>query len=176
MYVGPPRNCGGFSFTPKVKGGFAFDKVLMVYAIREGWYKETPDQNVLLLYDALCIVIQLLAWGDIAVAQRILPEHKTRRYTDIQERLEFEGQAALLCGHCVLPPFQGRHHGGGIVGDGTHRDRLRAKGLLSCTCLTVLSHKWRDYNRQWSILNNSPNRASQRSWATMSHSLLPQSA
>lgn len=62
----------------------------MVYAACEGWYKETPDQNVLLPHDVLRIVIQLLAWGDIAVAQRILPEHKTRLYADIQERLEFE--------------------------------------------------------------------------------------
>jgi len=62
----------------------------MVYAAREGWYKETPDQNILLPHDVLRILIQLLAWGDIEVARRILPEHKTRLYANIQERLEFD--------------------------------------------------------------------------------------
>jgi type I restriction enzyme M protein len=66
------------------------DKVLMVYAAREGWYKETPDQNILLPHDVLRILIQLLAWGDVELARRILPEHKTRLNADIQERLEFE--------------------------------------------------------------------------------------
>ena len=37
------------------------DKVLMVYAAREGWYRETPDQNLLLPHDVLRILIQLLA-------------------------------------------------------------------------------------------------------------------
>jgi type I restriction enzyme M protein len=64
--------------------------VLMVYAARQGWYKEAPDQNVLLPHDVLRILIQLLAWGDIEVARRILPEHKTRLHGNIQERLEFE--------------------------------------------------------------------------------------
>ena len=48
----------------------------MVYAAREGWYKETPDQNVLLPHDVPRILIQLLAWGDIEVARRILPSTK----------------------------------------------------------------------------------------------------
>ena len=56
----------------------------------DGWYKETPDQNILLPHDVLRILIQLLAWGDIEVARRLLPEHKARLYADIQERLEFE--------------------------------------------------------------------------------------
>jgi type I restriction enzyme M protein len=65
-------------------------KVLMVYAAREGWYAETPDQNILLPHDVLRILIQLLAWGDIKVAKRVLPEHKTRLYANIEERLGFE--------------------------------------------------------------------------------------
>jgi type I restriction enzyme M protein len=81
---------GAIVFFNKAKPPDRADKVLMVYAAREGWYKETPDQNILLPHDVLRILIQLLAWGDIKVARRILPEHKTRLYANIQERLEFE--------------------------------------------------------------------------------------
>jgi type I restriction enzyme M protein len=81
---------GAIVFFNKAKPADRADKVLMVYAAREGWYKEAPDQNILLPHDVLRIVIQLLAWGDIGVARRILPDHKTRLYTNIQERLEFD--------------------------------------------------------------------------------------
>ena len=81
---------GAIVFFNKAKPADRADKVLMVYAAREGWYKETPDQNILLPHDVLRILIQLLAWGDIEVARRILPEHKIRLYANIQERLEFE--------------------------------------------------------------------------------------
>ena len=81
---------GALMFFNKDKSAGRADKVLMVYAAREGWYKETPDQNILLPHDVLRILIQLLAWGDIEVARRILPEHKARLYANIQERLEFE--------------------------------------------------------------------------------------
>jgi type I restriction enzyme M protein len=81
---------GAIVFFNKNKPYDRADKVLMVYAAREGWYKETPDQNILLPHDVLRILIQLLSWGDIEVARQILPEHKTRLYANIQERLEFE--------------------------------------------------------------------------------------
>jgi len=81
---------GAIVFFNKDKPAARAEKVLMVYAAREGWYKETPDQNVLLPHDVLRILIQLLAWGDIRVARRILPGHKARLYANIQERLEFE--------------------------------------------------------------------------------------
>lgn len=81
---------GALVFFNKNKTADRADKVLMVYAAREGWYKETPDQNILMPHDVLRILIQLLAWGDIEVARRILPEHQTRLYANIQERLEFE--------------------------------------------------------------------------------------
>jgi type I restriction enzyme M protein len=81
---------GSIVFFNKSKPEDRADKVLMIYAAREGWYKETPDQNVILPHDVLRILIQLLAWGDIEVARRILPEHKTRLYANILERLEFE--------------------------------------------------------------------------------------
>ena len=81
---------GAIVFFNKDKPAKRADQVLMVYAAREGWYKETPDQNVLLPHDVLRILIQLLAWGDAKVARRILPKHKARLYANIQERLEFE--------------------------------------------------------------------------------------
>ena len=81
---------GAIVFFNKDKPANRAEKVLMVYAARDGWYKETPDQNVLLPHDVLRILIQLLTWGDIKVARQILPEHKTRLYANIQERLEFE--------------------------------------------------------------------------------------
>jgi type I restriction enzyme M protein len=89
LFYGTPI-AGAIVFFNKAKPADRADKVLMVYAAREGWYKETTDQNVLLPHDVLRILIQLLAWGDIEVAKRILPEHKTRLYANIQERLEFE--------------------------------------------------------------------------------------
>ena len=81
---------GALVFFNKDKPTNRADKVLMIYAARAGWYKETPDQNVLLPHDVLRILIQLLSWGDIEIARRILPEHKDRLYADIQERLDYE--------------------------------------------------------------------------------------
>lgn len=81
---------GAIVFFNKAKPIERANKVLLVYAARAGWYQETPDQNVLQPHDVLRILIQLLAWGDIDVARRILPEHKARLYANIVERLEFE--------------------------------------------------------------------------------------
>jgi type I restriction enzyme M protein len=89
LFYGTPIP-GAIVYFNKAKPADRADKVLMVYAAREGWYRETPDQNILLPHDVLRILIQLLAWGDIEVARRILPEHKNRLYANIQERLEFE--------------------------------------------------------------------------------------
>ena len=65
------------------------DKVLMVYAAREGWYKETPNLNVLLPHDILRILVQLEAWGDIKVAKRVIPGHEARLKARIDEELTF---------------------------------------------------------------------------------------
>ena len=81
---------GAMVFFNKAKPASRAGKVLMIYAAREGWCKETPDQNVLLPHDMLRILIQLLSWGDIKVAKKILPQHKARLYADIQDRLEYE--------------------------------------------------------------------------------------
>lgn len=66
------------------------DKVLMVYAAREGWYKETPNLNVLLPHDVLRILVQLEAWGDIEAARKVLPSHVARLKADIDDTLSFK--------------------------------------------------------------------------------------
>ena len=81
---------GTILFFSRDKPAKRANKVLMVYAAREGWYRETPGQNLLLPHDVLRILIQLLAWGDIKEARRILPAHKQRLYGEIQDRLAFE--------------------------------------------------------------------------------------
>lgn len=65
------------------------DKVLMVYAAREGWYKETPNLNVLLPHDVLRILVQLESWGDIEVAKKVLPGHTARLKADINDALSY---------------------------------------------------------------------------------------
>lgn len=65
-------------------------KVLMVYAAREGWYKETPNLNVLLPHDVLRILVQLEAWGDIEAARKVLPGHIARLKADIDDALSYK--------------------------------------------------------------------------------------
>ena len=77
-------------FFNKNKSEARKDKVLMVYAAREGWYKETPNFNVLLPHDVLRILVQLEAWGDIEVAKQVLPGHVTRLKAGIDDALSFK--------------------------------------------------------------------------------------
>ncbi|MGK9369697.1 N-6 DNA methylase [Melioribacter sp. Ez-97] len=65
------------------------DKILMVYAAREGWYKEESNLNILLPHDILRILVQLEAWGDIEVAKRVIPIHEKRLNKMIEENLLF---------------------------------------------------------------------------------------
>jgi type I restriction enzyme M protein len=81
---------GALVFFNKSKPAGRQNKVLLIHAAQRGWYKETTDQNILLPHDVLRILIQLLAWGDIKTAKRILPEHKKRLYDNIQDRLDYE--------------------------------------------------------------------------------------
>jgi type I restriction enzyme M protein len=81
---------GSILFFNRDKPADRANKVLMVYAARAGWYRETPDQNIILPHDVLRILVQPLAWGDIDEARRILPGHKERLYGEIQDRLDFE--------------------------------------------------------------------------------------
>lgn len=77
-------------FFNKAKPAARRDKVLMVYAAREGWYKETANFNVLLPHDVLRILVQLEAWGDINVAKKVLPGHVARLKADIDDALSFK--------------------------------------------------------------------------------------
>ncbi len=77
-------------FFNKAKPAARRDKVLMVYAAREGWYKETASFNVLLPHDVLRILVQLEAWGDIKVAKKVLPGHVARLKADIDDALSFK--------------------------------------------------------------------------------------
>jgi type I restriction enzyme M protein len=81
---------GCILFFNRAKPAARADKVLMVYAARSGWYRESPDQNVLQPHDVLRIIVQLLAWGDSTVARAILPEQKARLYAAIEDRRQFD--------------------------------------------------------------------------------------
>lgn len=66
------------------------DKVLMIYAAKEGWYKEEPNMNVLLPQDVLRISTILESWGDINVAKEWIVSQKERLGYLIQEELDFK--------------------------------------------------------------------------------------
>jgi type I restriction enzyme M protein len=65
------------------------DKVLMVYAAREGWYKEEANMNTLQPHDILRISTMLESWGDMEVAQKWIDSQKARLRGIIQEELDF---------------------------------------------------------------------------------------
>lgn len=81
---------GSILFLNRNKSAKRKDKVLMVYAAREGWYKEEPNMNVLLPHDILRVMTMLESWGDIEVAKQFIPEQETRLYNRIQESLDFK--------------------------------------------------------------------------------------
>ena len=62
----------------------------MVYAAKEGWYKEESNLNVLLPHDILRISTMLEAWGDIDFAREFIISQKTRLFRKIQENLDFK--------------------------------------------------------------------------------------
>lgn len=66
------------------------DKVLMVYAAKEGWYKEEPNMNVLLPHDMLRISTILESWGDIDIAKKWIDSQKERLYSIIQDELNYK--------------------------------------------------------------------------------------
>ena len=81
---------GAIIFFNKNKPEERKDKVLMVYAAREGWYKEEPNMNVLLPQDVLRISTILESWGDIEVAKQWIAVQKSRLTIQIQEELDFK--------------------------------------------------------------------------------------
>ena len=66
------------------------DKVLMVYAAKEGWYKEESNMNTLLPQDILRISTILESWGDIGKAKDWVTSQKARLRDLIQEELDFK--------------------------------------------------------------------------------------
>ncbi len=66
------------------------DKVLMVYAAREGWYKEESNMNVLLPQDVLRVSTILESWGDTEKAKEWITSQKARLRELIQEELDFK--------------------------------------------------------------------------------------
>lgn len=66
------------------------DKVLMVYAAREGWYHEDSNMNTLLPHDVLRVSTMLESWGDIEVAKTWIGSQKVRLKGLIQDELDFK--------------------------------------------------------------------------------------
>lgn len=81
---------GAILFFNKNKPEAHKGKVLMVYAAKEGWYKEESNLNVLLPHDILRISTMLEAWGDIEIAREFITSQKTRLFRKIQENLDFK--------------------------------------------------------------------------------------
>ena len=63
---------------------------MMIYAAKEGWYREEANMNVLEPHDILRISTILESWGDTAKAQEWITQQKQRLRNDIQEELDFE--------------------------------------------------------------------------------------
>ncbi|ABW68728.1 HsdM family class I SAM-dependent methyltransferase [Desulfosudis oleivorans] len=66
------------------------NKVLMVYAAKEGWYKEESNMNTLLPQDILRISTILESWGDMEIAKAWITSQKSRLRDLIQEELDFK--------------------------------------------------------------------------------------
>ncbi|WP_202912011.1 N-6 DNA methylase [Arenibacter aquaticus] len=81
---------GAILFINKNKPAERKDKVLMVYAAKEGWYKEEANMNVLLPHDILRISTILESWGDLEIAKTWIDSQKTRLKNLIQEDLDFK--------------------------------------------------------------------------------------
>ena len=81
---------GAIMFLNKNKPEERKDKVLMVYAAREGWYREESNMNTLLPHDVLRISTILESWGDVEIAQTWIDSQKARLRNLIQEELDFK--------------------------------------------------------------------------------------
>lgn len=81
---------GAILFFNKNKPPERKGKVLMVYAAKEGWYKEESNLNKLLPHDILRISAILEAWGDIEVAKSFIAQQKVRLFNTIKENLDYK--------------------------------------------------------------------------------------
>ena len=89
LFYGTPIP-GAILFINKNKPEARKDKVLMVYAAKEGWYKEEPNMNTLQPHDMLRISTILESWGDLETAKKWIDSQKVRLKTLIQEDLDFK--------------------------------------------------------------------------------------
>lgn len=81
---------GAILFINKNKPAERKDKVLMVYAAKEGWYKEEANMNTLQPHDMLRISTILESWGDLETAKAWIDSQKVRLNEKIQEDLDFK--------------------------------------------------------------------------------------
>ena len=87
---------GAIVFFDKNKPTERKNKVLMVYAAKDGWYKEEPNMNVLLPQDILRVSTLLESWGNIEIAKEWMTTQKKRLRDLIQEELDFKKGEILL--------------------------------------------------------------------------------
>lgn len=81
---------GSILFFNKDKPADRKNKVLMVYAAKEGWYKEEANMNTLQPHDMLRISTILESWGDLEIAKAWIADQKTRLQGLIQEEMDFK--------------------------------------------------------------------------------------
>lgn len=81
---------GSILFINKDKPAARRNKVLMVYAAKQGWYREEANLNILEPQDILRISTILESWGDIDVAKQWIAEQKIRLNANIQDNLAFK--------------------------------------------------------------------------------------
>lgn len=81
---------GSILFVNKNKLEERKDKVLLIYAAKQGWYKEEANMNTLLPHDMLRISTILESWGDIDVAKMWIDSQKERLYNIIQDDLDYK--------------------------------------------------------------------------------------
>ncbi|HKM94480.1 MAG TPA: N-6 DNA methylase [Prolixibacteraceae bacterium] len=81
---------GAILFINKNKPEARKDKVLMVYAAKEGWYKEEANMNTLQPHDILRISTILESWGNLEAAKVWIDSQKARLKTLIQEDFDFK--------------------------------------------------------------------------------------
>lgn len=81
---------GSILFFNKNKPEDRKDKVLMVYAAKEGWYQEQANLNQLLPHDMLRISTILESWGDLGRATAWIDSQKARLQGLIQEDLDYK--------------------------------------------------------------------------------------
>ena len=89
LFYGTPIP-GSIIFFNQQKSEARQNQVLMVYAAREGWYKEEANMNVLLPQDILRISTILESWGDLETAKVWIDSQKVRLGEIIQEDLSFK--------------------------------------------------------------------------------------